>query len=140
ARPPSQYCRAGRSWEDDAVDERPIREAAAAICVREGSSGPEVLAVRRSDESRFLPGYISFPGGALDPADEDRAGRWFGDRAERHRAAALREVIEEVALAVTASGVLPSAATDAIDRDPPDAATMHEVCRWVAPVVVPVRF
>jgi endoribonuclease LACTB2 len=123
------------------VDERPIREAAAAICVREGSSGtPEVLAVRRSDESRFLPGYISFPGGALEPDDEDRAGRWFGDPTERHRAAALRELIEEVALAVTGSGVVASSTTEAIDVDPPDAATMNEICRWVAPPVVPVRF
>jgi ribonuclease/clavin/mitogillin len=129
------------SWEDDAVDERPIREAAAAICVRDGSSGrPEVLAVRRSDESRFLPGYISFPGGALEPEDEDRAGRWFGDPVERHRAAALREVIEEVALAITGSGVVASSTSDAIDRDPPSAETMPEICRWVAPPVVPVRF
>ena len=123
------------------MDERPIREAAAAICVREGPSGaPEMLAVRRSDESRFLPGYISFPGGALEPEDEDRARRWFGDATERHRAAALREAIEEVGIAITGSGVVASSATDALDRDPPAAAAMHEICRWVAPPVVPVRF
>jgi 8-oxo-dGTP pyrophosphatase MutT (NUDIX family) len=129
------------SWEDDTVHERPIREAAAAICVRDRPSGsPEVLVVRRSARSRFLPGYIAFPGGALEPGDEDRAARWFGDGRERHRAAALRELVEEVGLAVTAPGVVGASALDVVDRRPPDRAAMREMCRWVAPAEVPVRF
>jgi 8-oxo-dGTP pyrophosphatase MutT (NUDIX family) len=87
------------------VVERAIREAAAAICVRDGGAGePEVLVVERSPESRFLPGYIAFPGGAVEPGDDARAERWFGSADDEHRAAALRELIEEVGLAVTSGG------------------------------------
>ena len=123
------------------MEERPIREAAAAICVRDGPSGePEVLVVRRSTRSRFLPGYIAFPGGALESEDEARGERWFGDTRERHRAAALRELAEEVGLSVTGSGVVADHALDAVDRDPPASGAIHEICRWVAPPEVPVRF
>src|SRR5438093_8819103 len=129
------------SWEDGDVEERPIREAAAAICVRDGRSGePEVLVVRRSTQSRFLPGYIAFPGGAVEPDDDERASRWFGDPSERHRAAALRELVEEVGLAVTASGVVAATSFDVVDRGPPDRGALGEICRWVAPPEVPVRF
>jgi 8-oxo-dGTP pyrophosphatase MutT (NUDIX family) len=123
------------------VEERPIREAAAAICVRDGRSGqPEVLVVRRSARSRFLPGYIAFPGGALEPEDEARADRWFGDARERHRAAAVRELAEEVGLSVSGSGVVADHALGTVDRDPPAIGALHQVCRWVAPPEVPVRF
>jgi len=123
------------------VDERPIREAAAAICVREAPTGePEVLVVRRSAESRFLPGYISFPGGALEPEDEQRAARWFGDGRERHRAAAVRELVEEVGLALTADGFVAAGSLDVVDLAPPAAAVAGDLCHWVAPPEVPVRF
>jgi 8-oxo-dGTP pyrophosphatase MutT (NUDIX family) len=123
------------------VDERPIREAAAAICVRDGRSGePEVLVVRRSAQSRFLPGYVSFPGGALEPEDRDHAARWFGDERERHRAAAIRELIEEVGIAVTADGAVASDTVGILDGASPDPSALRQMCRWVAPPEVPVRF
>ena len=123
------------------MDDRPIREAAAAICVRDGSSGePEVLVVRRSDESRFLPGYIAFPGGAIEPEDVDRAERWFGDAAQAQRAAAIRELVEEVGVAVTSAGLLSTRDLDRVDEDPPGPSALVEVCHWVAPPEVPVRF
>jgi 8-oxo-dGTP pyrophosphatase MutT (NUDIX family) len=132
---------AATSWEDDAVDERPIREAAAAICVRDAGSGdPEVLVVRRSERSHFLPGYITFPGGAIEPDDGDRARRWFGDHGERQRAAALRELVEEVGLALTSSGLHGADGVEPIDADPPDRGDVVEVCHWIAPPEVPVRF
>ena len=56
----------------------PIRRAASLVCVRPGADGPEVLVVERSAGSRFLPGYVAFPGGALDADDEAIARRWFG--------------------------------------------------------------
>jgi len=129
------------AWEDDAVDERPIREAAAAICVREGSSGePEVLVVERSAQSRFLPGYIAFPGGAVEPEDASRASRWFGDVGNAYRATAIRELAEEVGLGVTGAGVIRASGLERIDEDPPDIGFAQEICRWVAPLEVPVRF
>jgi 8-oxo-dGTP pyrophosphatase MutT (NUDIX family) len=123
------------------MDERPLRDAASAICVRhDGSGAPEVLVVRRSERSRFLPGYIAFPGGALEPGDEDRAARWFGDAAERHRAGAIRELVEEVGVAVTMRSVVTATTLDPVEQDPPDRSALKEICHWIAPAVVPVRF
>jgi len=128
-------------WEDRRVVERAIREAASAICVRDGGPGePEVLVVERSAESRFLPGYVAFPGGAVEPGDDARAERWFGSVDEGHRAAALRELIEEVGLAVTSGGVISGLAMAQIDEFPPEQDAIPEVCHWVAPPEVPVRF
>ena len=120
-----------------------IRQAASLIGVRDGSDGPEVLVIERTLDHRFLPGYVAFPGGAVDPTDGHLAERWFGDEAEAVRAAAVRELAEEVGLAVTREAVV------AVDRDrllapiheaPPPIERLPEVARWIAPVQVPVRF
>jgi 8-oxo-dGTP pyrophosphatase MutT (NUDIX family) len=91
-------------------------------------------------QSRFLPGYISFPGGSIEPDDADRARRWFGDAREAQCAGALREVIEEVGLALTSSGLMSASGVEPVDADPPDRGAVAEVCRWIAPPDVPVRF
>ena len=120
-----------------------IRQAASLIGVRDGSDGPEVLVIERTLDHRFLPGYVAFPGGAVDPADSSLAERWFGDAEEASRAAAVRDLVEEVGLAVTRE------ATVGTDRDrslarihdaPPPIARLPEVARWIAPKQVPVRF
>jgi 8-oxo-dGTP pyrophosphatase MutT (NUDIX family) len=125
------------------MEERPIRKAASAICVREAGGPPEVLVLRRSDQSRFLPGYVAFPGGAVDAEDEAHAARWFGDGAQAHRAAAVRELIEEVRFAVVRGGVVEAPADDPfepVERSSPRADQLTEVAHWVAPPEVPVRF
>jgi len=102
-----------------------------------------VLVVERSHESRFLPGYVAFPGGAVDDADAANAERWFGDPAESSRAAAIRELIEEVGLALTVGGLHPSEAGDPfaqVHSAPPSRDQLIEMAHWVAPPVVPVRF
>jgi 8-oxo-dGTP pyrophosphatase MutT (NUDIX family) len=131
------------SWvASDPVSEE-IRQAASLIGVRDGSDGPEVLVIERTLDHRFLPGYIAFPGGAVDPADGPLAERWFGDAEEASRAAAIRELVEEVGLAVTREKVLgvdrerPLAS---VDEAPPPVSHLPEVARWVAPERVPVRF
>jgi 8-oxo-dGTP pyrophosphatase MutT (NUDIX family) len=120
-----------------------IRQAASLIGVRDGSDGPEVLVIERTLDHRFLPGYVAFPGGAVDPADAPLAERWFGDAEEASRAAAVRELVEEVGLAMTGEAILGA------DRDrplarihhaPPPVARLPEVARWIAPEQVPVRF
>ena len=126
--------------QDDAVDERPIRRAASIVCVRPGANGPEVLVVERSAGSRFLPGYIAFPGGAVDVDDDAHAERWFGTAQEGPRAAALRELAEEVGLAITADGAVRARGLGPIDAVPPVADALRELCHWVAPPEVPVRF
>jgi 8-oxo-dGTP pyrophosphatase MutT (NUDIX family) len=128
------------TWQDDAVDERTIRSAATIVCVRAHGDPPEVLVVRRSDGSRFLPGYVAFPGGAVDADDQVHAERWFGDASEAPRAAALRELVEEVGIALTGDGTATGAAMAAIDAAPPSAEALGELCHWIAPPEVPVRF
>ena len=57
-----------------------IRHAASVVAVREGADAePEVLVLERGAASRFLPGYVVFPGGAVDDDDAALAARWFGD-------------------------------------------------------------
>jgi len=123
------------------VDERPIRRAASVVCVRAGAAGePELLVVERSAQSRFLPGYVAFPGGAIDAEDEAHAERWFGDPAHAARAAAVRELVEEAGLTLTAAGLVPAAGFDPTDAAPPAIEQLAPLCHWVAPPEVPVRF
>lgn len=120
-----------------------IRLAASLIGVRDAAEGPEILVIERTLDHRFLPGYVAFPGGAVDASDGAVAERWFGDANEDARAAAIRELAEEVGLAVTARSVVTAPAggpIEPIDAAPPDASDLPEVARWVAPERVPVRF
>jgi len=124
-------------------DERPIRRAASVIAARPGVGGPEVLVLQRGAESRFLPGYVVFPGGAVDGADVALAERWFGDQREASRAAAVRELVEEAGLALTAGGLVDAGNPDSLDpthEAPPSAAQLTEMAHWIAPEDVPVRF
>jgi 8-oxo-dGTP pyrophosphatase MutT (NUDIX family) len=120
-----------------------LRLAATVVAVRPAGSGVEVLVLRRGASSRFLPGYVVFPGGAVDEGDAELAGRWFGTAAETARATAVRELAEEAGVAVTGAGVVAAgadAALAAVDASPPPAAALSEISHWVAPVDVPVRF
>jgi 8-oxo-dGTP pyrophosphatase MutT (NUDIX family) len=125
--------------DNPAVDERPLRRAASAIVGRAGADGLEVLVVRRASASRFLAGYVTFPGGAIDEADPELASRWLGDPAEAARAAAVRELVEEVGLALTREGLV-AGGLDAVDAGPPATTQLPQVARWIAPGSVPVRF
>jgi 8-oxo-dGTP pyrophosphatase MutT (NUDIX family) len=120
-----------------------IRLAASLIGVRDGADGPEILVIERTQDHRFLPGYVAFPGGAVDPSDGPLAARWFGDANEAARAAAIRELAEEVALAVTAASVEfadPDRPVARIDEAAPALSSLPQIARWVAPERVPVRF
>jgi 8-oxo-dGTP pyrophosphatase MutT (NUDIX family) len=110
----------------DASEERPIRYAASVIAGRDGGDGLEILVVERGAASRFLPGYVAFPGGAVDIDDGDLADRWFGDAREAARAAAVRELAEETGIDVAGGGLA--------------TTVLPEICHWVAPPEVPVRF
>jgi 8-oxo-dGTP pyrophosphatase MutT (NUDIX family) len=92
----------------------PPRQAASVILLRGGSERLEVLLVRRTPQARFMGGVWVFPGGAVD------AGEGDGDSA--HRAAALRELLEEAAIAL----------------DDPDA--LVKFSRWITPAEVKIRF
>ena len=85
------------------------RDAATVIVLRGGAEALEVLLVKRNPAQRFMGGAWVFPGGAVD-ADED------------HRVAGVREVAEEVSVAL------------------PDAEALVEFSRWITPAEVRIRF
>jgi 8-oxo-dGTP pyrophosphatase MutT (NUDIX family) len=94
------------------------RPAAAVILLRRGGKhgdrALEVLLLKRSEESGFMPGVWVFPGGTLDPQDgEGEAG---------YRAAAIRELAEEAG----------------IELEGPQALLPYS--RWITPEVVSRRF
>jgi 8-oxo-dGTP pyrophosphatase MutT (NUDIX family) len=118
-----------------------IRKAASVIAVREGEvDAPEVLVLERSGASRFLPGYVVFPGGAADPTDAELARRWFGSAAHAARACGVRELVEETGLALTATGLMEAPDLEAVEAAPPSVAQLDELAHWIAPEDVPVRF
>jgi 8-oxo-dGTP pyrophosphatase MutT (NUDIX family) len=120
-----------------------IRRAASVVAVRDGAGGPEILVLERGERNRFLPGYVVFPGGAVDETDAELARRWFGDEREWERAAGVRELAEEVGLALTARGLVAVDGDDvlaAVHAAPPAGSQLSQVCHWVAPERVPVRF
>jgi len=119
-----------------------IRQAASVIVARHGDDGPEVLVLERAATSRFLPGYVAFPGGSVDASDAELAARWFGTPSEGARACGVRELLEEIGLAMTSAGVRaePTRALEVVDASPPRSAQLPEIAHWVAPEEVPVRF
>ena len=73
-----------------------------------------MLLVQRTPKARFMGGAWVFPGGAVDAHEGE------GDVA--HRAAAVREVFEEVAITL------------------PDPAALVAFARWITPPEVSIRF
>jgi 8-oxo-dGTP pyrophosphatase MutT (NUDIX family) len=116
-----------------------LRKAASAIVARDVDEGPEILVLERGASSRFLPGYVAFPGGSTEPGDVELAQRWFGRGEEDARACAVRELHEEVSLAVT-DGALVEAGGRSLEELAPEADQLVEIAHWVAPEEVPVRF
>jgi 8-oxo-dGTP pyrophosphatase MutT (NUDIX family) len=90
------------------------RQAATVIVLRGGAQRLEVLMVQRTPKARFMGGAWVFPGGAVDAHEGE------GDRA--HRAAAVREVQEEVGIALA------------------DPAALVPFARWITPPEVSIRF
>jgi 8-oxo-dGTP pyrophosphatase MutT (NUDIX family) len=120
---------------------RPVTPVGAAtvLLLREGAHGLEVFMVVRHREIDFASGALVFPGGKVDPGDDEPALQGGGDLAPAalaFRIAAIRETFEE-------AGVLlarPRGGTDLIDagrqeriaqryRDPlhDGAITMREI-------------
>jgi 8-oxo-dGTP pyrophosphatase MutT (NUDIX family) len=91
------------------------RQAATVILLRGGADGLEVLLAKRSPALRFMGGAWVFPGGAVG-ADE-------GEGDAVHRATALRELEEEVGIALSGG-----------------PGSLVEFSRWITPAVVRIRF
>jgi recombination protein RecT len=108
----------------------PIRPAATVVVMRDGPDGPEVLLTRRPSTMAFGPGLHVFPGGALDPADDDprlqarlRVGPGLPSlHAGPVAVAAIRELFEEagILLATGPTGLVadPAALAAAMNQEP----------------------
>ncbi len=92
------------------------RPAATILLLRDRQAGGplEVLMLKRSAESHFMPSVWVFPGGSLDPED--------GDGIDGLRTCAARELEEEAGISLDLSNEL------------------IPLARWVTPEVVKTRF
>jgi 8-oxo-dGTP pyrophosphatase MutT (NUDIX family) len=90
------------------------RQAATVVVLRGGATRLEVLLVQRTHKARFMAGAWVFPGGAVDAHEGE------GDTA--YRAAAVREVAEEVQITL------------------PDPNALVAFARWITPPEVTIRF
>ncbi|MBM7168451.1 NUDIX hydrolase [Streptomyces sp. G44] len=54
------------------------RRAATVMLLRDGDSGPEVHMLRRRASMAFAGGAYAYPGGGVDPRDDDHLVRWAG--------------------------------------------------------------
>lgn len=128
------------------------RPAATVMLVRPGRSEPEVLMIERPARG-FFGGLWVFPGGGLEPIDEEEVAR----RAVRvpegaddltWRAAALRETAEEVGLALTdPESIEPVTGTGVAVFEAVlargavfDGERLRLVSQWVTPAGAPTRF
>lgn len=93
----------------EAVRARPAivrpRDAASLIVLRGEGRGLELLAGRRPEHVKFMPGVWVFPGGAIDPEDRrpwhvEAGGERLPPRLRRSARAALRETWEEAGVLV----------------------------------------
>ena len=102
--------RPGPGEELNTGEEKPARQAATAIVLRDAPGGPEVLLVQRNPDSRFMGGAWVFPGGAVHEEDAGHAG------------AALRELEEEAGMRLA------------------DVERLVPFSRWITPAEVKTRF
>lgn len=115
-------------------------DAASLILVRE--DGAVLLGVR-AQALRFLGGFGAFAGGRVEVEDGPHAHRLFGDDTQInvHRAAALRELFEEMGLMISETGAhVPESGVDFAATVPFAAARLEFVGRWMTPDYSPARF
>ena len=138
------------------MSDEPI-PAATLVLVREAAAGgpSELLMVERASGMAFAGGALVFPGGRIDPADGDLAEP-FGLADGGARIAAIRETIEETAVAVGVRPLPSFEDTIALQRglvaDRPfgellgeaglqlDPATLTPLARWLPNFHVTRRF
>lgn len=125
----------------------PPRPSSTVIVLREATAGFEVLLGRRPRNQAFGGAWV-FPGGVVDPEDHERELTGIEGPDAPWRAAALREVAEEVGIfltdpAVTSDTVLEGRAVHQHVRAS-GAAWRHDrlsyLSNWVTPEGLPKRF
>jgi 8-oxo-dGTP pyrophosphatase MutT (NUDIX family) len=120
-----------------------IREAATVVLLRPHGGRFSVFLVRRSRAVGFLPTAWVFPGGRVDPSDQDLAAGLPDGGA---RGAALRETLEEAGIWI-GEGDAPLARERRQAGDPawfsglvPHPERLVPWSRWITPEAEPRRF
>ena len=117
---------------------------ASTICLVRDEPSYQVLMVQRPRTSRFMPSVWVFPGGAVDEADAHAPSAFGG--ADDWSVAALRELIEETGIWLTAGGAvarpLAEHAFDVVQSSDLvlDPSALVYFANWVTPEPFPVRF
>lgn len=138
----------GAGTGEDAV---PVVAAASTIVLR--GDPFRVLLMRRNENSTFVPGAWVFPGGVVEPSDEEVA-RWIkrdGDELATLKVCAVRELFEETGIwtgpplddsafcrAELLEGRRPF--LEMAREVPPRIDGLVLTSRWVTPVGVPKRY
>jgi 8-oxo-dGTP pyrophosphatase MutT (NUDIX family) len=146
-----------------------LRKAASLVIVRDGQTGLEALVMKRTKDMRFLPGFLSFPGGSLDETDDAMDEEmWAHPLSNVHQVddsayavGALRETVEEtgglVAVCdergVEAGGMVDAEAQEALLSESLsypallrrlrlriNGRNLRFVGRWITPPFMPKRF
>lgn len=129
--------------------EVPARPAATTIVLR--GEPFEVLFMRRSAASTFVPDAWIFPGGAFDDVDRRLAAAAGGDELTIAKVCAARELFEEAGIWIGASLDEPHAWRQRLLDDPtvfdelarrfpPDLDRFVPTSRWITPVGSPKRY
>lgn len=124
-----------------------MRLAATVILARDAGSSLEVLMLRRSSKSAFMPDAFVFPGGTVDAADR-QAGMppgWSTDRlASEFRSATSNELPhDQPAISIDDAGALVHAAARELLEEADiriDPAGMHLFSHWITPASEPRRY
>lgn len=140
------------------MTDRPIRDAATVILVRDAATNPSILMGQRGAGAVFFPMKFVFPGGAVDPGDaaiplsqplkpESRTrlmAENAGPAPEAFAAAAIRELWEEAGLVLGTPGAWAGPPADwagfAATGHLPSAAGLEFVFRALTPPGRPRRF
>ncbi len=152
----------------DRSSDTKLRKAASLLICRDGEKGLEVLVLKRSSAMRFLPGFLSFPGGSLDATDAPLRSCWShpvtgneqADDAD-YAAGALRETSEETGLLPAVCDSQGQTQTVFLDKTRQqallegtstfvellealrlqiDGRNLRFVGRWITPPFMPKRF
>jgi 8-oxo-dGTP pyrophosphatase MutT (NUDIX family) len=134
----------------EAVDAKPAvvraRDAASLLLMRGKGKDLELLAGRRPQTVRFMPGVYVFPGGSVDAVDSHP---WPGElhtetltpRLQRCARAALRETWEEVGVVVGRKGTASRAGTTAPERAYAEAGIVADfgLLTYIGRAITPSR-
>src|SRR3954470_19138058 len=75
---PQEWPERIRALADGTLTPVPPKRAATVMLLRDGDRGPAVHMLRRRASMAFAGGAYAYPGGGVDPRDDDRDIRWAG--------------------------------------------------------------